>query len=186
MRAIFGPETELSENSLRRIDELARILVLDVLTNFGDRLPFVWPNQGNSGNLMITETGQFICVENGFNVIKDPVQIEKYKKIVGDLLKKVALNPRQEIPEFQHINQKIMSYSDYSFQPEGVIALQLAFRRIIRDSAGIDIISDMEKWKELLHEFTSVLPGLDGIDLEFIKQIWEIFRHYGKLCEKEI
>jgi len=183
MQVIFGTETELSANSLKRINELAIILVLDVLTNFGDRLPFIWPNQGNSGNLMLTETGQFICVENGFNDIKDSVQFEKYKKTVGDLLKKVVENQDKHIiPEFQHIDQKLFSYTDYSFQSGGVIALQLAFRNIVKNSVDMEIYSEMKIWKEVLSRFTTALPGLEGINLDFINQIWEIFRHYGRLC----
>jgi len=67
---------------------LSIILALDVLTNYGDRLPFIWPNQGNSGNLMLTGTGQLICVENGFNEIRENVNVEKYKKNSGRCFEK--------------------------------------------------------------------------------------------------
>jgi len=81
MREIFGDETSLlSENSKKRLKELAIILALDIITNNGDRLPLVWPNQGNSGNLMMSHTGQFICIENCFNDIKDPEKSEKIQK----------------------------------------------------------------------------------------------------------
>jgi len=183
MQDIFGIETSLSENSHKRLKELSIILALDVLTNYGDRLPFIWPNQGNSGNLMMTATGQFIGVENGFNVLKDNAQVEKYKKTVEDVLKKVVHNPNQEIPEFQHINQKILSYTDYSFQTEGVLQLQHYFREFLKQAAEkTQIYEEMQQWKVMLSAFTTPLNGLESINVEFIHELWGLFVKYGKLC----
>jgi len=180
MKQIFGDETSLSQNAKKRIDELAIVLALDVLTNYGDRLPFIWPNQGNSGNLMISPTGQFLCIENGFNELRSPDQLKNYKKSIKLIFKKLTANPQVEIPEFQHITQRIYSYTDYSFQ---TLELQKSFRELLKKSVKVDIYEEIKKWKEMLGSFTSKLNGLDGIDLEFINDIWGLFKKYGKLCE---
>jgi len=57
MHDIFGIDTSLSENSRKRLKELSIILALDVLTNYGDRLPFIWANQGNSGKFNADRNG---------------------------------------------------------------------------------------------------------------------------------
>jgi len=180
MQEIFGIETELSENSLKRIKELSRILALDVLTNYGDRLPFIWPNQGNSGNLMLSQSGQFICIENGFNVLNTSAQFEKYKSTVENLLKKLVTNPDKPITEFSDINQRIYSFTDYSFQDKGIIQLQKAFLEFLKWTTQVEIIEDMNNWKNMLRKFASPLLGLDSISEQFISDIWKLFQKYGK------
>jgi len=182
MREIFGEETVLSENSKKRLKELATILALDILTNNGDRLPLIWPNQGNSGNLMMSHTGQLISIENSFNDIRDPEKSEKYKKSIEDLCEKITENPNKEIPEFVHINQKIFSYTDYSFQIQGTIELQRSFWEFLKNSLEINLEEEMKKWKNILSGFTIPLNGLDAINIPFINGIWNIFKKYGKLC----
>jgi len=53
-----GDEHHLTPMCMQRLKELATLLALDVLTNYCDRLPFIWDNPGNSGNLMVTSAGQ--------------------------------------------------------------------------------------------------------------------------------
>jgi len=180
MQDIFGIETELGENSKKRIKEIARILALDVLTNYGDRLPFIWPNQGNSGNLMLSQSGQFICIENGFNALSTSLQIEKYKTTVENLLKKLVTNPEKLIPEFSNINQKIYSFTDYSFQDQGIIQLQKSFLEFLKWTTQVEILEDMIHWKNLLRKFSSPLLGIDAINEQFINDIWKLFQKYGK------
>jgi hypothetical protein len=49
-RHLFGHE--LDERGKTRLRELGRLLALDAVLNNSDRLPLMWNNQGNAGNIM--------------------------------------------------------------------------------------------------------------------------------------
>eukprot|EP01124_Arcella_intermedia_P010069 TRINITY_DN16621_c0_g1_i1.p1 TRINITY_DN16621_c0_g1~~TRINITY_DN16621_c0_g1_i1.p1 ORF type:complete len:375 (+),score=60.50 TRINITY_DN16621_c0_g1_i1:16-1140(+) len=178
MREIYGNENALSHVSISALNDLARILVLDLLTNYGDRLPFLWPNQGNSGNLMITPSGQFICIENGFNLIKDTGRFETYKNLIADIVTRLSDNCNKELPEFQHVNQRIFGYTDYSFQTTGVLHLQKSFLEVLKEiTSELDpFISQMNQWKSLMSQFNPPILALDTIDIPFISQILTLIK----------
>jgi len=56
---------------------------------------------------------------------------------------------------------------------------------VLKKAVKMDIYEVMKGWKEVLGKFTTRLNGLDGINLEFMNEIWELFRKYGKLCESQ-
>ena len=50
---VFGSPGDPSAAGLVRLEELGRVLALDVLCNNGDRFPLIWDNRGNPGNTML-------------------------------------------------------------------------------------------------------------------------------------
>eukprot|EP01123_Difflugia_compressa_P006245 TRINITY_DN18418_c0_g1_i1.p1 TRINITY_DN18418_c0_g1~~TRINITY_DN18418_c0_g1_i1.p1 ORF type:complete len:132 (-),score=28.34 TRINITY_DN18418_c0_g1_i1:13-408(-) len=128
---------------------------------------------------MITQTGQFICIENGFSDIKDPSKLTKYLTTIEQMLNKLITSPDTELPQFQYVTQKIFGYTEYSF---GVIPLQKQFLEVVKRTShlGDELMQHIEAWKDILKAFTVPLPGLDDINVSFIKQIWDLFVKYGK------
>jgi len=47
----------------------------------------------------------------------------------------------------------------------------------------IDLEEEMKKWKFVLSGFTTPLNGLDGINIPFVLEFWNIFKKYGKMCQ---
>jgi len=80
--------------------------------------------------------------------------------------------------------KKILSYTDYSFQTQGVLQLQHYFREFLQKAAEkTQIYEEMQQWKAMLSAFTTPLNGLESVNIEFIHDIWGLFVKYGKLCD---
>lgn len=52
--SVFGTAGALTSVGKERLRELGLMLLLDVLLNNGDRLPLIWKNRGNPGNVMFS------------------------------------------------------------------------------------------------------------------------------------
>eukprot|EP00742_Colponemidia_sp_Colp-10_P004211 GILJ01004493.1.p1 GENE.GILJ01004493.1~~GILJ01004493.1.p1 ORF type:complete len:377 (-),score=56.90 GILJ01004493.1:274-1404(-) len=63
---LLSPETELGQNNLR---DLGRIAAFDLLINNWDRIPSVWPNEGNARNIMFG-------IKSGSVADLEPVPVE--------------------------------------------------------------------------------------------------------------
>jgi len=127
---------------------------------------------------MLSQSGQFICIENGYNDLQES-KVERYKNTVEKLLEKLVSNPNKIVSEFHDINQRIYSFTDYSFQDQGIIQLQKCFIEFLKWTTSVEILDEMKHWKDLLRKFTLPLLGLDAINVEFIDSIWKLFQKYG-------
>ena len=70
----------ISENGQQRLGELARLLLLDVLLNNGDRLPLIHANRGNAGNVMLCRgNGQVVAIDSAASAINKAAYPEQYQ-----------------------------------------------------------------------------------------------------------
>ena len=69
-RLFMGDEGE------RRLRHLGRLMAFDLAVNNFDRLPLVWGNKGNFGNIMVSkdEKRQMIGIDFGVNPIKKTIR----------------------------------------------------------------------------------------------------------------
>ena len=55
---IFFAPSRKRKHGRRRLEELGSLLALDILINNHDRVPTVWTNAGNCGNLIMSHEGK--------------------------------------------------------------------------------------------------------------------------------
>lgn len=61
MQALFDPSTPVGTRNLR---DIGLVLCLDIVTNNSDRLPLIWNNEGQLENLIISQAGQIVAIDN--------------------------------------------------------------------------------------------------------------------------
>eukprot|EP01125_Pyxidicula_operculata_P018676 TRINITY_DN6654_c0_g1_i1.p1 TRINITY_DN6654_c0_g1~~TRINITY_DN6654_c0_g1_i1.p1 ORF type:complete len:410 (-),score=38.00 TRINITY_DN6654_c0_g1_i1:9-1238(-) len=183
IRKYYGTEVDLNENFHKKIGGLARILALDLLLNYSDRLPFIWANQGNSGNVMITNQGQFISIENSITPFDPSTQSKKfqdYQAQVKKLFSKLLSSPRGYIPEFENIQQKFLEFTDYSWQQEGTVLLQLAMVDFLIGCTTINIDEQLlSQWRDILIGFNPPLVGIENVNVNYVLEMWKTFVEFG-------
>lgn len=69
------------------LKEIGRLVALDVITNNSDRLPLVWPNQGNISNVMFAERGPTV-ISIDAKII--PIDSDKRKDLYDVYAKRVC------------------------------------------------------------------------------------------------
>jgi hypothetical protein len=89
---VFGSSTPLGQQNLR---DLGKIVAFDMLINNTDRIPAVWDNNGNLGNLLFDTTGAIIAIDHVvapsfFGAANSNQLLEAYLKRVDALLADVC------------------------------------------------------------------------------------------------
>ncbi|KAL6067313.1 hypothetical protein QOT17_008932 [Balamuthia mandrillaris] len=125
----------LSSNGTRRLRELGRLLALDVLTNNSDRLPLLWNNRGNGGNLMFAgPNGILVNIDNKVVPINGeayPKKLEEYMTNVRSLLSTLIKNPLVEHKSFQTIRGQLLSITEYDIGERGCVEMQQGFLQVV-------------------------------------------------------
>eukprot|EP01125_Pyxidicula_operculata_P005963 TRINITY_DN2082_c0_g1_i3.p1 TRINITY_DN2082_c0_g1~~TRINITY_DN2082_c0_g1_i3.p1 ORF type:complete len:378 (-),score=83.08 TRINITY_DN2082_c0_g1_i3:11-1144(-) len=185
---IFGDHYDnyISDESKRRLIELSEVLALDIITNNSDRLPLIWNNPGNPGNIMITNQGQIISVENTVTTFElNDKAFETYKETVESLLSDLVEKQGVENEKFKFIITKLYEFTGYPFGKIGTLTLQGGFLDVLRRSVNIDLEKEINDWKLLLNKFSPPLVGLNNLKTDFIISIWTIFQKYGKILSEK-
>jgi len=172
----------LSVHGKKYLHNLGVILAVDVITNYSDRLPLIWDNPGNSGNLMITNKGQFVSVENGITTFAtNSATYEQYSKRVKTFLDSLINNPETVLPEFQKIDDKFMEFAGISIGDVGILAVQEGFIEFIRNTPKLELSkAQLENWKSVLEKFQPPLVGVSTINVDCIANLLDIFRESAK------
>eukprot|EP00054_Salpingoeca_dolichothecata_P027164 m.197762 g.197762 ORF g.197762 m.197762 type:complete len:93 (+) comp25882_c0_seq5:47-325(+) len=81
-------QSGLSDNGRKRLQEIGAVMLLDVLCNNGDRLPLIWDNRGNPGNIMFAlGLGKIISLDNQIAPIDKSLHTDAF----AEYLAKVSL-----------------------------------------------------------------------------------------------
>jgi len=172
----------LSVRGKKYLNNLGVILAVDVITNYSDRLPLIWDNPGNAGNLMITNKGQFVSVENGITTFAtNSSTYDQYSKRVKTFLDSLVNNPETVLPEFQKIDDKFMEFAGISLDDVGILAVQEGFIEFIRNTPKLEISkAQLENWKSVLEKFQPPLVGVSNLNVDCIANLLDIFREDAK------
>lgn len=185
--ALLGPEGSLSSDGVSVLHQIGRVLALDVLLNNGDRLPLIWQNQGNAGNLIIarTEDGPKVySIDTQVFPIgtEHAAQLDSYHERVIAMLKGLVAGPTIEQPAFAAVRDKLRGVLHYDIGTRGSLALQAGFMDVAGRAKEIALERfELDKWLVLLRAIDEGLVGLDAVQPDFILDIWSIFRAHGSL-----
>eukprot|EP00041_Stephanoeca_diplocostata_P016054 m.312304 g.312304 ORF g.312304 m.312304 type:complete len:397 (+) comp20238_c0_seq9:270-1460(+) len=178
---IFGVEGHLSPNGVKRLREIGRILALDVLCNNGDRLPLIWDNRGNPGNIMMAKgVGKAVSIDSQIQPIDKeahPDQFQVYMDKVKDLIRGLKQDgSSKELPQFATVRSKIKEFTQHDVGTQGSIELQRGFLEVLENKAGINITADvLQQWRDALASYTPAMVGLSCADPAFVMAVWDLF-----------
>eukprot|EP01052_Picozoa_sp_SAG31_P038575 SAG31_NODE_5180_length_2695_cov_2.182203_3_plen_231_part_01 len=109
---VLGPEGQLSEKGKNWLQQIGRIIAVDVLINNSDRLPAVWDNDGNTENLMIAEADNVpIAIDtmvNCFDAVVGARSFEKLCSHVAALAQDLAVEPRRASKAVDRFRQLLL------------------------------------------------------------------------------
>ncbi|KAI3651947.1 hypothetical protein MP228_003250 [Amoeboaphelidium protococcarum] len=201
---------ELKNLSIKNYDEmitsLGKILALDVMLNNGDRIPFIWENQGNPGNMhtvIRANESNLDGNENNFNLVVDLINIDpgiraldieqfpqegdEYINKVADVLKKMVQfdqNVTSAVPKEVVYLLKILSmWAQQEFNSSYYAKLLTkGFTSIIYQ------FRDEARAKEI-YDTTAIILGIDiplceGYNQpqkDFILKLMHLFESHSKL-----
>eukprot|EP00127_Corallochytrium_limacisporum_P000617 Clim_evm16s22 gene=Clim_evmTU16s22 len=179
-------------------EELTQMLLFDVLVNNNDRLPLIWDNPGNAGNVLFVSediveetTGskwpikrtvpcvssidcEIVCFGKASEA-REPY-LARCRDLVTNVMHSVhGDDPRRPLSKpFETIQGKLYGYMDYSFQKEDMRRMEACFLSALNAIDGTQLRSSMDEWIELLvSAFETPLAGLDSVDPSFVVDVLE-------------
>jgi len=175
--AVFGlPHSTLSANGSEVLRFLGSILVFDILVNNFDRLPCIWDNKGNPGNVMFTGyNSEPIGIDNMVNCFHSDNRefIDRYLARVGHTVETLANSPLEKHDDFAKVQSLLLEGAPGHGWPglhidigsEGVIEIQKGFldtmQRVVHGSHGANGLTEAE-----LNEMVDGLFHVCGVHAE--------------------
>eukprot|EP00054_Salpingoeca_dolichothecata_P027165 m.197774 g.197774 ORF g.197774 m.197774 type:complete len:396 (+) comp25882_c0_seq8:43-1230(+) len=174
---IFG-KSGLSDNGRKRLQEIGAVMLLDVLCNNGDRLPLIWDNRGNPGNIMFAlGLGKIISLDNQIAPIDKSLHTDafaeylaKAKELVKSTVACSTATPPSESNFFVSVRSKINEFTTYDIGAAGTRELQIGFLNALKTANLTG--PELENWHALLAEYSPTLVGLPNADPHFIMAVW--------------
>eukprot|EP00051_Salpingoeca_urceolata_P030448 m.8936 g.8936 ORF g.8936 m.8936 type:complete len:400 (-) comp3369_c0_seq2:86-1285(-) len=157
-----------------QLEALGAVLVLDVLCNNGDRLPLIWENRGNPGNVMIcNQRQQVVSVDSQLLPIADDhaQQRQEYMDKVSGLISRLRADPVAEAPEFAAVRTKLREFTGYDCGIAGCEAMQAGFLKTADTCGGVLSVERLEGWRDALRSHRPPLVGLDALNVEFVASV---------------
>eukprot|EP00051_Salpingoeca_urceolata_P016943 m.228034 g.228034 ORF g.228034 m.228034 type:complete len:575 (+) comp18824_c0_seq2:214-1938(+) len=208
--AVFGGEDDLTEDGERRLREIGHILAYDALVHNYDRLPCLWDNEGNAGNLMFNKSGDPVAIDSLVSCFDPEVGKVAFKAYLGrvrELLETIADDPGSEHPRVMRIRNMLLkgrgTEADESYCPpmlydigeDGVVEIQAGLLECAErfDVLNLEVLSAMcagplAELEAKATKFKSL--GFEKIRLEFLAAVSDIFRRKGvpdkKVLEAEV
>eukprot|EP00055_Hartaetosiga_balthica_P014073 m.75397 g.75397 ORF g.75397 m.75397 type:complete len:403 (-) comp8480_c1_seq3:60-1268(-) len=182
--SIMGKDGNPNDIQKQRFSELARLLLLDILTNNGDRLPLIWDNRGNPGNTMFSRLdGQIIAIDNAIVTLSDEQKRSEYMEKVRDFVHLLQRNDKEgsEAPHFHCVRDKFIEYCSYDYGTPGSLLLQKCMLEEInsKDASFINQ-EELTIWKQHMESFEPKLVGLHNVDAQFVTSVWETLREQAE------
>ena len=171
-----------------RLRELGALLALDVLVNNCDRLPLIWDNQGNAGNVMLgLHDGQVIAIDSQIICIDPalhPVNLDAYIAKVDALLAALTSKPSVEDARVHSVRKVIMQHTDYDVGEAGSVEIQRGLLAVVAatadSGAGDPSFRDESKaWIDALRAYDPPLVGVDLISIDFLSRTWQCLQKYS-------
>jgi len=110
---VLGLPEGLNDHGRQVLRDLGSLIAFDVFVNNYDRLPCIWMNQGNPGNIMFDAVGHsVISIDNMMTCIQrpcsEPIGLKLYSEYMARAratCEAVAQNPEEEHPDFKRVRQ---------------------------------------------------------------------------------
>eukprot|EP00053_Salpingoeca_punica_P017161 m.164318 g.164318 ORF g.164318 m.164318 type:complete len:399 (-) comp17131_c3_seq1:407-1603(-) len=161
---------------------LGRMLALDVLCNNGDRLPLIWDNRGNPGNIMFAfEGGEVVSVDGQvcpIDIETAPDQYDAYLDKIRLLLKDLKkAGANGEVAAFTRVREKLQEFTHFDIGTEGTLLLQQGFLEVAANTQKINITHiELRMWREMLDEYSPAIVGLNSASPDFVWAVWSVFQ----------
>jgi hypothetical protein len=144
--------------SSHQIQQLGSIIAGDILLNNWDRLPFVWNNNGNPYNLIVslnTDLKDIIAIDQRPTALFGPGE-EKYLQVLESFLKNLAENLDIETPQTERARELLTTPGRrYLFSKELIPTLQTAIVSELKKISMIEI-ETIEKIKAEVSSLVTV------------------------------
>jgi hypothetical protein len=197
-----GASDSLGQRNLRRLGE---IVAFDMLINNTDRVPAVWDNEGNLGNLLFDEAGAIVAIDQQLIAITTAVNtatagaaeaaeaveenplLEKYLERVSTLLSQVCGTEWISLASvaLAPVRECIQKEAGYDILEAGCVLIAEGMRQ-----CAATICQLTPDHLNTIHErVTGVLPApllqqaiesstLQALDLVFVERVLTIFRDH--------
>ena len=121
--------------------QMGRVIAFDCLIFNWDRLPCVWDNTGNPGNVMFNRNNDLGCIDSccmhiGIDLDRNPAQ--KFSERLEALVFAVATHPEQAQPDFEKVRlllrdgiPSLYEGLRYDITDEGVLEIQAGFLEMV-------------------------------------------------------
>jgi len=181
---IFGEGGELSENGKLRLQELGALVVIDMLTNNGDRFPIpIWGNQGNAGNVMFSpHLGTVMSIDSQIMAISPqyPEELQQYLKKVDTFVQHVIANDNVCVNDLGRISGFILNICQYDIGSKGIQEIRKGVLKAIRlVDEGDDFLNRITQWRDALVSFEPPLVGIEKVDFDFVKAVWNVLKSHA-------
>jgi len=149
---------------------------LDVLTNNCDRFPLIWDNPGNSGNLMIGESGEIIAIDNKITGIESQTDIyDNYLRNVRELMTHLmAYGDSKETKHFRKVRDTLNASVGHDIDTQGSLLVQKGFLSVVRKTTEFDIVSYLTEWQEKLDKHFKISSR--SVNVVFVETIWNLLK----------
>jgi len=145
-----GMHVSLNDGGKMVLRFLGSVLAFDMLVNNFDRLPCIWSNAGNPGNIMFSDNGEPIAIDNMPCCLQAGVEsqkqvLEEYMERVKRLARSVAASPDTEHQDFKRVRDFLRDGAkeghgwiglNIDIGVEGTLAVQNGFLQCIRSIVG--------------------------------------------------
>eukprot|EP01137_Pigoraptor_chileana_P002398 Opistho-2@41187 len=180
---VFGSETSLSVNGKKRLREIGRLMGVDCLLNNSDRLPLVWDNRGNPGNLMLAGSiGCIVAIDNQFipvDVGTHPERVAAQRVRVEELCRCVRDNPGVPLTQFQRICDKLLEYTGFTVGTEGVLEMQEGFAQFVALISATDRVGfegELKSWRDAIRRIEPKVISHDMLDVDYVMAMFDAMR----------
>jgi len=168
--------------------KLGQVSAVDLIINNWDRIPSFWKNQGNPGNLMLTESGDIIVIDQIISPIVMETEAQNHFNKVSKFLDEFLMSSKspEETPFNFQLGEDISSLIDpkhriraffinnvgYDIGYDGVTLFRRGFtdmsRKLITlDNQTIDSLYT-KSWQYICDGFTEVTNMSDPKEVEFL------------------
>ncbi|KAH3761370.1 actinfragmin kinase [Pelomyxa schiedti] len=185
---ISSPEMQHSVmQSNTHLREIGRLLLFDILCNNWDRIPLVWENEGNVGNIFFDPDEGIYGIDNSVTAIPPGPKRTRYYEKIQHILESIVQQPQKPCREMQSVYEFLKAFSFVTLTEECCVQVQLGMLECLSSvceawqrTAQLLLRDIKNKVQKMIHyDWERVwATELKLIDLEFMTKIVEIFSEY--------
>jgi hypothetical protein len=135
-------------------NSIGRIMAFDMLINMWDRIPLIWDNDGNDGNLFVHNRKMY-AIDNIAGAILDQEKAEEYQKKIEHLIEKVSECDRKNTMEGDPLCDTVRTFVN---SRTSRIGFEISDESLIKIRKGF--IDALDDWTSDDAEFIKVIDGV--------------------------
>jgi len=180
---------ENGKNGLRKI---GRLVGLDMFINNWDRLPVVWQNDGNLGNIFIQVQDskcRIVGLDQAVTCIHTTVNNIGYKNYldrVKTFFEAVVTSPDKESVQVKKVRELLQTFTGFDITEKGTIEIQMGIIETVLKLSEefkmedlVNLKEDLNKWIE--QDWEQVWKKMiDLIYLDFFNGVLQLFIQYSE------